>query len=288
MWVALSIYAIPVAILLVTYTLLCRAVWTSFQTGVDPGRRAERKKFSLTSLTSSFRSNSTKTSSLLRGRRPFLKNHFRSRTVEQLEKIERANGLEMEVLIPLGNQEIKKRQQQQQQQQHQQQQAPPFIASVVTFKLPEKSLESDRRLSGHFHRNAKVPTAGSSGFFGRNSKLKIRSETFTASPNVKSDIDEDLPQTALKQNGKTKSEEEAVKGVLDAGLPDQTKRGFTAVSKKKSQMSRAKIRTVKLTVIINISYLLCWCPFFFSQLWAALDAEAPYESNCIYICMVIS
>jgi len=44
-------------------------------------------------------------------------------------------------------------------------------------------------------------------------------------------------------------------------------------------MSTAKIRTIKLTVTVNVSYLVCWAPFFISHIWAAYDPSAPFEGT---------
>jgi len=44
-------------------------------------------------------------------------------------------------------------------------------------------------------------------------------------------------------------------------------------------MSAAKVRTIKLTVIVNVSYLFCWAPFFISHVWAAYDSSAPFEGT---------
>lgn len=44
-------------------------------------------------------------------------------------------------------------------------------------------------------------------------------------------------------------------------------------------MSNAKVRTIKLTVTVNVSYLVCWGPFFVSHVWAAYDSTAPFEGN---------
>jgi len=45
------------------------------------------------------------------------------------------------------------------------------------------------------------------------------------------------------------------------------------------RMSTAKIRTIKLTVTVNVSYLVCWGPFFISHVWAAYDSSAPFEGT---------
>jgi hypothetical protein len=44
-------------------------------------------------------------------------------------------------------------------------------------------------------------------------------------------------------------------------------------------VSRAKVKTVKLTVAVVLSYLVCWCPFFVSQMWAVWDEQAPFEGQ---------
>jgi len=44
-------------------------------------------------------------------------------------------------------------------------------------------------------------------------------------------------------------------------------------------LSTAKIRTIKLTITVNVSYVVCWGPFFVSQLWAAYDSSAPFEGK---------
>ena len=41
-------------------------------------------------------------------------------------------------------------------------------------------------------------------------------------------------------------------------------------------MPKAKLKTVKLTLAVVLSYLLCWGPFFVCQLWAAWDIHAPF------------
>ena len=44
-------------------------------------------------------------------------------------------------------------------------------------------------------------------------------------------------------------------------------------------LSRAKVKTVKLTLTVIICYLLCWGPFFVAQMWAAWDVNAPFEGE---------
>ncbi|NXN86227.1 V1BR protein, partial [Bombycilla garrulus] len=44
-------------------------------------------------------------------------------------------------------------------------------------------------------------------------------------------------------------------------------------------ISRAKIRTVKMTFVIVAAYVTCWAPFFSVQMWSVWDEEAPDEES---------
>nr|BAX08060.1 V1b-type arginine vasotocin receptor [Aquarana catesbeiana] len=44
-------------------------------------------------------------------------------------------------------------------------------------------------------------------------------------------------------------------------------------------ISRAKIRTVKMTFVIVISYIICWTPFFSVQMWSVWDENAPDDDS---------
>ena len=44
-------------------------------------------------------------------------------------------------------------------------------------------------------------------------------------------------------------------------------------------VSRAKVKTVKLTLTVIVCYLLCWGPFFIAQMWAAWDPAAPFQGK---------
>jgi len=44
-------------------------------------------------------------------------------------------------------------------------------------------------------------------------------------------------------------------------------------------MSKAKTKTVKLTLTVVASYVICWGPFIIAQLWSAWDPYAPFEGN---------
>lgn len=45
-------------------------------------------------------------------------------------------------------------------------------------------------------------------------------------------------------------------------------------------ISKAKIRTVKMTFIIVLAFIMCWTPFFIVQMWIAWDQNAPKEGRC--------
>ncbi|XP_034979553.1 vasopressin V1b receptor [Zootoca vivipara] len=49
-------------------------------------------------------------------------------------------------------------------------------------------------------------------------------------------------------------------------------------------ISRAKIRTVKMTFVIVLAYVACWAPFFSMQMWSVWDRNAPNDesSNATY------
>ncbi|KAH0507273.1 Vasopressin V1b receptor [Microtus ochrogaster] len=46
-----------------------------------------------------------------------------------------------------------------------------------------------------------------------------------------------------------------------------------------STISRAKIRTVKMTFVIVLAYIACWAPFFSVQMWSVWDEDAPNEGK---------
>ncbi|XP_028680573.1 oxytocin receptor [Erpetoichthys calabaricus] len=53
-------------------------------------------------------------------------------------------------------------------------------------------------------------------------------------------------------------------------------------------ISKAKIRTVKMTFVIVVAYVVCWTPFFFVQMWAAWDPAAPREASAFIIAMLLA
>ncbi|KAM6192072.1 vasopressin V1b receptor [Sarcoramphus papa] len=44
-------------------------------------------------------------------------------------------------------------------------------------------------------------------------------------------------------------------------------------------ISRAKIRTVKMTFVIVVAYIACWAPFFSMQMWSVWDEDAPDDES---------
>ncbi|XP_072408010.1 arginine vasopressin receptor 1Aa isoform X2 [Chiloscyllium punctatum] len=51
-------------------------------------------------------------------------------------------------------------------------------------------------------------------------------------------------------------------------------------------ISKAKIRTVKMTLVIVLAYIVCWAPFFIVQLWSVWDKNAPKDGCCSAFCTV--
>lgn len=43
--------------------------------------------------------------------------------------------------------------------------------------------------------------------------------------------------------------------------------------------SKAKMKTIKLTFVVIVAYLICWSPFFISQIWWLYDESAPFTSK---------
>ncbi|XP_072438778.1 oxytocin receptor [Chiloscyllium punctatum] len=53
-------------------------------------------------------------------------------------------------------------------------------------------------------------------------------------------------------------------------------------------ISRAKIRTVKMTFVIVLAYMVCWTPFFVVQMWKVWDEHAPEENWLFVIAMLLA
>ncbi|XP_068598273.1 vasopressin V2 receptor [Brachionichthys hirsutus] len=55
-----------------------------------------------------------------------------------------------------------------------------------------------------------------------------------------------------------------------------------------SGASKARVRTVKMTVVIVAAYVICWMPFFTAQLWSVWDEEAPTQTATFVILMLLA
>ncbi|MGH0181320.1 UNVERIFIED_CONTAM: hypothetical protein FKN15_006654 [Acipenser sinensis] len=72
--------------------------------------------------------------------------------------------------------------------------------------------------------------------------------------------------------------------------PNVTLTSKTVLSRVSSVklISKAKIRTVKMTFVIVLAYVVCWAPFFFVQMWSVWDPEAPREASAFIIAMLLA
>ncbi|CAC5376998.1 AVPR1A [Mytilus coruscus] len=53
-------------------------------------------------------------------------------------------------------------------------------------------------------------------------------------------------------------------------------------------ISRAKIRTVQMTLTVVLCYLVCWSPFFIAQMWSAWDENAPFYGPAFTIILLLA
>ncbi|XP_029007505.1 oxytocin receptor [Betta splendens] len=53
-------------------------------------------------------------------------------------------------------------------------------------------------------------------------------------------------------------------------------------------VSKARVKTVKMTVVIVLAYIICWTPFFTVQLWSVWDSEAPTQTVTFTILMLLA
>ncbi|XP_052813968.1 cephalotocin receptor 1-like [Mya arenaria] len=63
--------------------------------------------------------------------------------------------------------------------------------------------------------------------------------------------------------------------------PYHTEETVTKPRAHSKKMSKSKIKTVKLTLTVVICIIVCWAPFFITQLWSAFDMNAPYFTSHI-------
>ncbi|XP_026203028.1 isotocin receptor-like [Anabas testudineus] len=73
-------------------------------------------------------------------------------------------------------------------------------------------------------------------------------------------------------------------------LTSKTSRAAHPLSRVSSVrlISKAKMRTVKITFVVVAVYVVCWAPFFFVQLWSAWDPAAPREDMAFIIAMLLA
>ncbi|CAH7199010.1 vasopressin V1b receptor [Phodopus roborovskii] len=64
-----------------------------------------------------------------------------------------------------------------------------------------------------------------------------------------------------------------------SSVPAAATRGLPSRVSSISTISRAKIRTVKMTFVIVLAYVACWAPFFSVQMWSVWDENAPNEDS---------
>ncbi|XP_041671720.1 vasopressin V2 receptor [Cheilinus undulatus] len=53
-------------------------------------------------------------------------------------------------------------------------------------------------------------------------------------------------------------------------------------------VSKARVKTVRMTVVIVLAYVICWTPFFTVQLWSVWDVEAPTQTATFTILMLLA
>ncbi|XP_062339398.1 arg8-vasotocin receptor-like [Osmerus eperlanus] len=64
-------------------------------------------------------------------------------------------------------------------------------------------------------------------------------------------------------------------------LAEATKKGLIGKSSVSSvtTISRAKLRTVKMTFVIVLAYVVCWAPFFIVQMWSVWDDNFSWDDS---------
>ena len=55
--------------------------------------------------------------------------------------------------------------------------------------------------------------------------------------------------------------------------------GGATQGSSETRLSSAKLKTIKLTFVIVLAYIMCWSPFFVTQMWWAYDKNAPHSSE---------
>ncbi|XP_069501505.1 vasopressin V2 receptor isoform X2 [Ambystoma mexicanum] len=58
--------------------------------------------------------------------------------------------------------------------------------------------------------------------------------------------------------------------------------------RQKSEVTTAMSKTIKMTMVIVLIYVVCWAPFFLIQMWSAWDPHAPREGAVFVILMMLA
>lgn len=81
------------------------------------------------------------------------------------------------------------------------------------------------------------------------------------------------------QNLRLKTAAAAAAEGTEGSAPSGAGRAALARVSSVKLISKAKIRTVKMTFIIVLAFIVCWTPFFFVQMWSVWDVNAPKEGS---------
>ncbi|XP_055334515.1 oxytocin receptor-like [Paramacrobiotus metropolitanus] len=57
--------------------------------------------------------------------------------------------------------------------------------------------------------------------------------------------------------------------------------------KRGQSFTRAKLRTVKLTMVVIVAYLICWTPFFVALLWTTFFPDTAYVSEPAFVILLL-
>ncbi|NWV47850.1 V1BR protein, partial [Daphoenositta chrysoptera] len=79
--------------------------------------------------------------------------------------------------------------------------------------------------------------------------------------------------------GKTQSGAPGAGGAAAAAPSPAGKGGQPSRVSSVRTISRAKIRTVRMTFVIVAAYVTCWAPFFSVQMWSVWDEDAPDDDS---------
>lgn len=67
-------------------------------------------------------------------------------------------------------------------------------------------------------------------------------------------------------------------GMLNSSSRDQTSKMLNPRAHSR-RMSKAKVKTIKLTLTVVLCFVFCWAPYFITQMWAAFDPYSPYFTS---------